>query len=162
MKSLLEQAMQQTTNTPNEPSFLDRVKERMGMVEPEQDPETNPYVLARKKREAEDATLLSGFMPYTTPKLVEAAKTALEQWLATLPPHRLLQPFYMAELQAIVAHWLAVQGRKKTKLSGHTIALALWSLGFAKRRDSGTTRPQTRYWIHPAAQSAKPATRTRK
>jgi hypothetical protein len=151
MKDMLATALEKLADDPSKPTMLDIVRKKLGMVEPVADPTNNPFVQARQRREAEDATLLSGFMPYHTPKLVDAAKTTLSDWLATLPPHRLLHPFYMSEMQAIVAHRLAAQGKKKTKLSAHTIALALWSLGFQKRRDSGTTRPQTRYWLHPAA-----------
>lgn len=157
MKNLLETALEKLADDASKPTMMDIVRKKLGMVEPVADPTNNPLVLARQQREAEDAALLSGFMPYTTPKLVDAAKTTLAEWLATLPPHRLMQPFYMSEMQAIVAHRLAAQGKKKTKLSAHTIALALWSLGFQKRRDSGTTRPQTRYWLHPAANGKKQA-----
>ena len=157
MKDILATAIEKVADDPTKPTMMDIVRKKLGIVEPVADPATNPSVLARQHREAEDATLLSGFMPYTTPKLVDAAKATLSDWLATLPPHRLLQPFYMSEMQAIVAHRLAAQGKKKTKLSAHTIALALWSLGFQKRRDSGTTRPQTRYWLHPVAAGKKQA-----
>lgn len=138
-------------------SMMAHVTQKLGMRDyrAEHAQQVEQLERERQQREHDDAKLLSGFLPFGHNKLVTAAKTAIEQWLPTLPPHRLGQPFYVEEIRLVVAHTLAAQGRKNTRLAPNTIGRAMWQLGFTKHRAHGSTRPQTRYWLHPAAAGKK-------
>lgn len=138
------------SNATTQPPLMTQIMQKMGMRDLRAE-QAEQAERERQHREAQDAILLSAFLPYDHNKLVSAAKTAIEQWLPTLPPHRLMQPFYCEEIRLAVAHVLAAQGRKNTRLAPNTIGRALWQLGFTKHRAHGSTRPQTRFWLHPAA-----------
>lgn len=105
----------------------------------------------RAIREAATPRLIAGITPSHDDKLRAAAKAGVVAWLASLPAERLLHPFYMSEIQGGVAYCLALRGLKNTRLAPATISAALWSLGFARKRLHGTSRPQCRFWLHPAA-----------
>lgn len=133
-------------------SFLSQVMQRMGR--PIYDAEAD-----RQQRQANDTRLLTRFLPNNDDKVITAAKDAIEHWLAGLHHARLIQPFFIDEIKLAAAHVLAARGFKNTMLPPVVLSKALWQLGFIKGRLHGSTRPQTRYWLHPAAQAAKPATR---
>lgn len=142
------------SNDDNKPArFMAHVIKKLGMRDPaaEHAKLVEQIELQRQQREAEDTRLLSKLTPFNTPRVVTAAKAAIEQWAASLPPHRLLQPFYLEEIRIAVAHTLAAQGKKNTRLAPNTIGRAMWQLGFTKHRAHGSTRPQTRFWLHPSA-----------
>lgn len=94
-------------------------------------------------------------------KKVTLARTVLVPWLESLPLARLQHPFYMAELRSVVRQSLTAAGIKHSSFTGATIAHVLYELGFARAREHGSTRPQTRFWLHPAAQAAQSNKRAR-
>lgn len=144
-------------------TFLSHVVKRMGMNRPDDtDARVAQMEFDRQQRQAQDNRLLTRFLPNNDDRVITAAKDAIEHWLAGLHHARLIQPFFIDEIKLAAAHVLAARGFKNTMLPPVVLSKALWQLGFIKGRMHGTTRPQTRYWLHPAAQAAKPATRTRK
>lgn len=153
-KSPLEHAKRELK--PAEPnSFLSTVMQRMGR--PLYDADAD-----RQQRQAQDNRLLTRFLPNNDAKVITAAKDAIEHWLAGLHHARLIQPFFIDEIKLAAAHVLAARGFKNTMLPPVVLGKALWQLGFIKGRMHGTSRPQTRFWLHPAAQAAKSNTRRTK
>ena len=154
MKSLMQTINERQSAERNKPGALARACEKLGLPVPKTEAQIEAEAAAlRAKHHAEaELHLFTRFdVDPKASKRVAAARTAIVPWLNSLPPARLQQPFFMPEFKGVVALHMAHARVKHKNLSAPTIAVVLYELGFIRGRDHGSNRPQTRYWIHPAA-----------
>ncbi len=147
-----------TTPTPPE-TVMQRVCRELGLPvpkTPEQREEEIAAALAAQKTESALQLFARLQVDPADPKLVAAARAAIVPWLTSLPPARLQHPFFMREFSDAIHRHLTLARIKHTRLAPRTIAIVLYELGFTRGRDNGSNRPQTRYWMHPAAAGKKP------